>query len=252
MSLSETVTKQLLSSLSKESSNPNDTLNNALRLLSKWRSVLIQNTLLEKEGTRVLQGPLKGLDFIEQSSEGCHIAKLLGCYEQPLQPYINAAIEKGYSTVLNIGCAEGYYAVGLARAMSDAKSLAFDTDPKALKALRLVYATKQCVFSTRVEELGYFDLGGDLRLTERNQRELDHKIALGLKSDFSSSYIRSQFFSCPNNEVQLIQAMLNGASEDELQTLSLELDTKIGVDTLPPVRTRLNKRLALLKRFDAL
>ena len=79
MSLSETVTKQLISSLSKESSNPNDTLNNALRLLSKWRSVLIQNTLLEKEGTRVLQGPLKGLDFIEQSSEGCHIAKLLGC-----------------------------------------------------------------------------------------------------------------------------------------------------------------------------
>ena len=107
MSLSETVTKQLLSSLSKESANPNDTLNNALRLLSKWRSVLLQNTLLEKEGTRVLQGPLKGLDFIEQSAEGCHIAKLIGCYEQPLQPYITAAIKKDYSTVLNIGCAEG-------------------------------------------------------------------------------------------------------------------------------------------------
>ena len=93
--------------------------------------MLIQNTSLEKEGTRVIQGPLRDLDFIEQSAERCHIAKLLGCYEQRLQPYISAAIEKRYSTVLNIGCAEGYYAVGLARAMSDAKPLAFDTDPKA-------------------------------------------------------------------------------------------------------------------------
>jgi len=154
MSLSETVTKQLLSSLSKESSNPNDTLNNALRLLSKWRSVLIQNTLLEKEETRVLQGPLKGLDFIEQSSEGCHIAKLLGCYEQPLQPYIAAAITRGYSTVLNIGCAEGYYAVGLARAMPNTRSLAFDTDPKAQVACREL-AAKNGVHD-RVEVGGLF------------------------------------------------------------------------------------------------
>lgn len=33
-----------------------------------------------------MQGPLQGLDFLPQSSEGCHIAKLLGCYEQLLQP----------------------------------------------------------------------------------------------------------------------------------------------------------------------
>lgn len=91
--------------------------------------MLIQNTLLKKEGTKVLQGPLRGLDFTEQSAERCHIAKLLGCYEQPLQPYITTAIEKDYATILNIGCAEGYYAVGLARAMPGTTSLALDTDP---------------------------------------------------------------------------------------------------------------------------
>ena len=78
MTLAEKISSQAISMLSKKTDN--GTLNNTLRLLSKWRSVLIQNTLLEKEGTRVIQGPLKGLNFIEQSAEGCHIAKLLGCY----------------------------------------------------------------------------------------------------------------------------------------------------------------------------
>jgi hypothetical protein len=106
-------------------------LNNALRLLSKWRSVLIQNTLLQQQGTLVMQGPLHGLDFLPQSAEGCHIAKLLGCYEQPLQPFIEAAIAENYPTILNIGCAEGYYAVGMARRMPATRVLAHDLNPKA-------------------------------------------------------------------------------------------------------------------------
>ena len=154
MKLAKRIISELMSSLSLVSDNPNATLNNALRLLAKWRSVLIQNTLLEKEGTYVLQGPLKGLDFIEQSSEGCHIAKLIGCYEQPLQPYISAAISKGYTTVLNIGCAEGYYAVGFAIKMPNIKSLAFDTDPKSQAACRKL-AMKNKV-DDRVEVGGIF------------------------------------------------------------------------------------------------
>jgi hypothetical protein len=106
-------------------------LNIALRLLSKWRSVLIQNTLLQQQGTIVMQGPLQGLDFLRESAEGCHIAKLLGCYEQPLQPFVEAAIQKQYPTILNIGCAEGYYAVGMAKRMPNTRVLAHDLNPKA-------------------------------------------------------------------------------------------------------------------------
>jgi SAM-dependent methyltransferase len=106
-------------------------LNNMLRLLSKWRSALIQNTLLLQQGTIVMQGPLQGLDFLSESAEGCHIAKLLGCYEQPLQPFIEQAIQAAYPTILNIGCAEGYYAVGMARRMPNTQVLAFDLNPKA-------------------------------------------------------------------------------------------------------------------------
>ena len=131
---SDSILNRLTDTLNSPDFDSNLRLNNGLRLLAKWRSVLIQNTVLEKSGTTVLQGPLKGLNFVEQSSEGCHIAKLLGCYEQPLQPYLVRAIERNYETLINIGCAEGYYAVGLAVAMPDTISLAFDTDKNAQKA----------------------------------------------------------------------------------------------------------------------
>ena len=130
MSLEQNIQTQLLSQL-QETQASQVQLNNALRLLSKWRSVLIQNTLLQVQGTVVMQGPLAGMDFLPLSAEGCHIAKLLGCYEQPLQAFIEQAITIGYPTVLNIGCAEGYYAVGMARRMPSTQVLAFDLNPNA-------------------------------------------------------------------------------------------------------------------------
>ena len=123
--------KAQLNSVLAQSQDESAQLNNALRLLSKWRSVLIQNTLLQQQGTSVMQGPLVGMNFLAQSAEGCNIAKLLGCYEQPLQPFIEAAIEANYQTILNIGCAEGYYAVGMARRMPATQVLAFDLNSKA-------------------------------------------------------------------------------------------------------------------------
>jgi hypothetical protein len=130
VSLNNRVKAKVTEALSQEAGDTYQ-LNNSLRLLSKWRSVLIQNTFLKHHGTTVLQGPLAGLDFIFESSEGCHVAKLLGCYEQPLQPFIEEAIAENYEVILNIGCAEGYYAVGMARRMKNTKVWAFDTSPKA-------------------------------------------------------------------------------------------------------------------------
>ncbi|MGZ5051294.1 MAG: hypothetical protein ACXWF8_10260 [Methylobacter sp.] len=131
MSLHTRIRQQLYGNLVQPQSDEIAQLENALRLASKWRSVLIQNTLLKIQGTVVSDGPLKGLDFLAESAEGCHIAKLLGCYEQPLLPYIEAAIQANYPLILNIGCAEGYYAVGMARRMPETRVLAFDLNPNA-------------------------------------------------------------------------------------------------------------------------
>jgi hypothetical protein len=131
MSLHRNVLLQLQSQVNGATMEPSGVLQQSLRLLAKWRSLLIQNTLLQHEGTVVRQGPLRGLDFLLQSAEGCHVAKLLGCYEQPLQPYLERAFTEAYPTILNIGCAEGYYAVGFARRLPAARVWAFDLDEKA-------------------------------------------------------------------------------------------------------------------------
>ncbi len=135
MSLQQEITAKVLDQLAV----PGDgqaKLNNALRLLSKWRCVLIQNTLLQSHGTVVMAGPLQGLNFLPESAEGCHIPKLLGCYEQPLHPFLERVVQLNYPMILNIGCAEGYYAVGLARRMPDTKVMAYDLNPVAQKVCK--------------------------------------------------------------------------------------------------------------------
>lgn len=134
MSLHQRIRDQLRQMLAHPKCNE-VVLNNALRLLAKYRSALIQGTLLQAHGSVVLSGPFAGMEFVEQSTEGCHIPKLLGCYEQQLHPVLMNATQRGYEAILNIGCAEGYYAVGLARLMKDARVVARDTDATALAAV---------------------------------------------------------------------------------------------------------------------
>lgn len=106
-------------------------LNIALRLLAKYRATLIQNTVVQVCGLTVQAGPFHGMQFIAQSAEGCHVPKLLGCYEAELHPHILAAAGRGYDAVINIGAAEGYYAVGLAQLMPRTRVYAYDTNTAA-------------------------------------------------------------------------------------------------------------------------
>ena len=134
MTLHDEVRRRLLDGLAGEGAADARRLDEALRLLAKWRSALVQNTILRRHGTVVMEGPLQGLDYLSRSAEGCHVAKLLGCYEQPLHPFIESAIRAAYPVVLNIGCAEGYYAVGMARRMPATRVEAFDADAQAQRA----------------------------------------------------------------------------------------------------------------------
>jgi hypothetical protein len=115
-------------------------LNESLRLLAKYRATLIQNTLVRESGTTVLGGPFKGMAFVERSAEGCHSPKLLGCYEQELHPFIAAIPGRNYRHIVNIGYAEGYYAVGLKRLCPRAAVHAFDTNTAAQDACRALAA----------------------------------------------------------------------------------------------------------------
>ena len=108
-----------------------DQLAAALRHLAKWRSEVIANTLAIRSGTLVLSGPFKGMDYAVRASEGSRAARLIGAYEASLAPVIEEIVARGYDLVVDVGSAEGYYAVGLARRMPGARVLARDASPKA-------------------------------------------------------------------------------------------------------------------------
>tara|TARA_B100000427_G_C15466768_1_gene576605 strand:+ start:168 stop:968 length:801 start_codon:yes stop_codon:yes gene_type:complete len=170
MSLHEKIRTDIIKHLSQENSDKINQLNNSMRLLAKWRSVLIQNTLLQNEGKIVRSGPFCGMDFLERSSEGCHIAKLLGSYEQPLFPYIEEAITSEFDAILNIGCAEGYYAVGMAMRMPNTRVLAFDTNSQAQASC------KELAIRNKVSER--VEIGGTFSASDFERYDQEHTLLL--------------------------------------------------------------------------
>jgi hypothetical protein len=106
----------------------------SLRVLAKWRSFVLSAEIKRVTNERVHAGPFRGMTFDRIPSEGCFAPRLLGSYERELHPYIEQIIATSPEVVLDIGCAEGYYAVGFARRLPDAKVYAYDTDPAARAA----------------------------------------------------------------------------------------------------------------------
>ena len=79
----------------------------------------------------VANGPFTGMSYAPAVAEGCIIPKLVGCYEAELHDDLRIVVASNYETILNIGSAEGYYAVGFARAIPMATVYAWDIDETA-------------------------------------------------------------------------------------------------------------------------
>ena len=67
------------------------------------------------------------------------VPKLIGSYEEEVHPIIEEIIRRRYSIVVNIGCAEGYYAVGFALRIPDAIVYAFDVDTTAQQGMMIPF-----------------------------------------------------------------------------------------------------------------
>ncbi len=106
-------------------------LNGLLRLLAKFRTSALVGTYLTREGQTIYAGPFKGMTYLAEAHEGALIARLLGAYESELAPHFEAFIAERLDCVIDVGCAEGYYAVGLARRMPEATIHAFDISERA-------------------------------------------------------------------------------------------------------------------------
>jgi hypothetical protein len=80
----------------------------------------------------VLHGPFKGLRYASARSTGSALVpKLLGSYEHELHGVIKRILAGDYTDIVDVGCAEGYYAVGFGVLLPRATIHAFDTSPHA-------------------------------------------------------------------------------------------------------------------------
>ncbi len=91
----------------------------------------------------VRHGPFKGMKYPSSASTGVPFAKLIGSYERELQPLIKQLCQVNYTEVIDIGCAEGYYAVGFAMRLKSAKIYAFDIDERAIRSCKKMAEANQ-------------------------------------------------------------------------------------------------------------
>lgn len=100
----------------------------------------IENRLLERlvddKETVIQSGAFAGMHYGTEAVGGAILPKIIGSYEHQLSDLIAGFPGRDYTRAVDIGSAEGYYVVGLARIMPGVKIFAFDIDPVAHELCR--------------------------------------------------------------------------------------------------------------------
>lgn len=88
---------------------------------------------------KVTGGPFQGMEYGKTSSFcSAYYPKILGTYEMELIPAINAFLDKDYRHIVDVGAAEGFYAVGFALKSPESKIIAYEQSPRARKQLGIL------------------------------------------------------------------------------------------------------------------
>jgi len=104
----------------------------------------------------VLHGPFQGMAYDNRLF--CCSAiwpKLLGSYEREIHPWLEEILRKKYDGIIDVGCAEGYYAVGLAWKMPGTPVYAYDVNEAARTQCRKLAEANGV--ANRVELRNYCD-----------------------------------------------------------------------------------------------
>jgi len=69
---------------------------------------------MKKSKGSVMTGPFRSLRYVKTSVGSSYYPKILGTYELELHDLIEALCKERFERIVNVGAAEGYYAVGMA------------------------------------------------------------------------------------------------------------------------------------------
>lgn len=105
----------------------------------------------------VLSGPFQGLPYLDEIGFcGPIFPKWIGSYEDELHPFLEKLLQTPPSVIVDVGAAEGYYAVLLAARLPGSVVHAFDIDPFAKRALARL-ARLNHVSNLRINSLCTFE-----------------------------------------------------------------------------------------------
>src|SRR5947207_8629242 len=99
------------------------------RLEEGWTDYKIKRmtkSIVKCRGLIIQAGPFAGMRYVAPATGRTILPKLLGSYETELHSIVEQVIAADHRVVINIGCAEGYYAVGLALRLPNSRVYAFD------------------------------------------------------------------------------------------------------------------------------
>lgn len=102
-------------------------------MMDERRKVLLNYVYQKCQGT-VQHGIFKGMKLLKKSKwgDGDLGGKLMGIYENELFPIIEQAIADEHDLIINYGCAEGVYGIGMAMKLPNSKIVMFDIDQDLL------------------------------------------------------------------------------------------------------------------------
>src|SRR5262245_39540062 len=94
----------------------------------------VNSQVFQMMGNRVVYGIFKGMEIKQDPvwNDGNASTKLLGVYEFELDAVVAKAIARKPNSVINIGCADGFYSIGFAKVLPEATIFAVDIDEASL------------------------------------------------------------------------------------------------------------------------
>jgi hypothetical protein len=112
----------------------------------------VRALMLQRYAHTVADGPFAGMRYIDRSTCGALTPKLVGTYERELRGVVDRVIHTGYDRIVVVGSAEGYYAVGFARAMPHVRVDAYDIDERARRNLHELATLNGTLDRTTIRE----------------------------------------------------------------------------------------------------
>jgi hypothetical protein len=93
-------------------------------------TAVLTRAVVRNTGYAIASGPFRGMKYVPSGIGSVYYPKLLGIYERELHPVVESIGRLKPARIIDIGAAEGYYAIGMALRNPNAEVVAFEQTPE--------------------------------------------------------------------------------------------------------------------------